>query len=76
MVGSNILLLMIVQKRVVILQFLQEKMSAYLSTLPSCRGFSFALERGISSMFTVTPTLHSLCSSTYHLAGASLPLDV
>ena len=35
MVGSNILLLMVVQKWVVILQFLQEKMSAYLSTLLS-----------------------------------------
>ena len=36
LVGSNIFLLTVVQQRVVILEFLQEKMSAHPSTLPSC----------------------------------------
>ena len=35
LVGSNILLLMVVEQRVVSLEFSQEKMSAYPSTLPS-----------------------------------------
>ena len=35
LVGSNILLSMVVQQRVVILEFLQEKMSSCPSTLPS-----------------------------------------
>ena len=34
--GSNIFLLTVVQQRVVILEFLQEKMNARPSTLPSC----------------------------------------
>ena len=34
LVGSNIFLLMVVQQRVVILEFSQEKMSAHPSTLP------------------------------------------
>ena len=38
-----------------------------LPLLPSCWGFSFALGRGVSP--------HS-CSSTYHLTGVSLTLDV
>ena len=37
LVGSNILLSMVVQQRVVILEFLQEKMRAHPSALPSCR---------------------------------------
>ena len=36
MVGYNILLSMVVQQQVLILEFLQEKMSARPSTLPSC----------------------------------------
>ena len=36
LMGSNILLLMVVQQLVVILEFLQEKMGAHPSTLPSC----------------------------------------
>ena len=36
LVGSNIFPLMAVQQQVVILEFLQEKMSACASTLPSC----------------------------------------
>ena len=36
LMGSNIFLLMVVQQRVVILEFSQKKMSAYPSTLPSC----------------------------------------
>ena len=36
LVGSNIFLLMVVQPWVVILELLQEKMSAHLSTPPSC----------------------------------------
>ena len=35
LVGSNILLLMVVQQRVAILEFSQEKMSTCLSILPS-----------------------------------------
>ena len=38
LVGSNILLLMVVQHRVVILDFSQEKMRAGPSTPPSCMG--------------------------------------
>ena len=34
LVGSNIFLLMVVEQRVVILEFSQEKMSAHPSTLP------------------------------------------
>ena len=37
LVGSNILLSMVVQQQVVILEFLQEKMSARPSSLPSCQ---------------------------------------
>ena len=37
LVGSNILLLMVVQQQVVILEFSQEKMSTHPSTLSSCR---------------------------------------
>ena len=37
LVGSNILLSMVVQQRVVILESLQEKMSAHPSILPSYR---------------------------------------
>ena len=36
LVASNILLSMVVQQCVVILEFLQEKMSAHPSTLPCC----------------------------------------
>ena len=36
LVGSNILLSMVVQQQVVILEFLQEKMSPHPSALPSC----------------------------------------
>ena len=42
LVGSNILLSMLVQLWVVILEFLQEKMSSCPSTLPSCRLFPLA----------------------------------
>ena len=42
LVGSNILLSMFVQLWVVILEFLQEKMSSCPSTLPSCRLFPLA----------------------------------
>ena len=38
LVGSNVLLLMVVQQQVVILEFSQEKMSAHPSTLPSSKG--------------------------------------
>ena len=38
LVGSNILLSMVVQQRVVTLEFLQEKMSARPSTPPSYQG--------------------------------------
>ena len=38
LVGSNILLLMVVQHRVVILDFSQEKMRARPSSPPSCMG--------------------------------------
>ena len=36
LLGSSILLSMVVQLRVAVLEFLQEKMSTYPSTLPSC----------------------------------------
>ena len=36
LVGSNVLLLMVVQLQDVILEFSQEEMSAHLSTVPSC----------------------------------------
>ena len=35
LVGSNVLLLMVVQQQVAVLEFLQEKMSTRPSTLPS-----------------------------------------
>ena len=39
LVGSNILLWMVVQQQVIILEFLQEKMTAHPSIPPSCRCF-------------------------------------
>ena len=39
-VGSNIFLLMVVQQRVVILEFSQERMSTHPSTLPSSKTLS------------------------------------
>ena len=47
LVGSNILLSMVVQQQVVILEFLQEKMSTYLFTLPSCFSKVFGLQQGL-----------------------------
>ena len=44
LVGSNISLLMVVQQRVVILEFSQEKMSTCPSTPPSWRGVKSHLE--------------------------------
>ena len=41
LMGSNFLLLMVVQQQVAILEFSQEKMSACPSTLPSCFAFFF-----------------------------------
>ena len=40
LVGANILQLMVVQQRIVVLEFSQEKMSACPSTLPSSRDVS------------------------------------
>ena len=42
LVGSNILLLMVVQQQVVILEFSQEKMSAHPSTLNSMKQYEKA----------------------------------
>ena len=43
--------------------------------LPSCWGFSFAFGCGVSPL-SRSSTPRSQCCSTYHLSGASLPLDV
>ena len=49
LVGSNIFLLMVVQERVAILEFSEEKLSAPPSTLPSC-GYQLGLSFGIQDM--------------------------
>ena len=45
LVGSNILLSMVVQQRVVILEFSQEKMGTHPSTPPSCVFFCKSFRR-------------------------------
>ena len=53
-------------------------LNAILPLLPSCWGVSFVLGRGVSpqSHSPAAQPPWSLRSSTYHLAGPSLPLDV
>ena len=65
LVGSNILLSMVVQQQVVILEFLQEKMSARPSTLPSCSIFLFNICTHIiyTCAYIHTYTYMSTCCS-------------
>ena len=49
-------------------------LNVVLPLLQSFWGFSFAPGRGY--LLKVTPAPHSCSSSAYHLAGASLPLDL
>ena len=65
LVGSNILLSMVVQQQVVILEFLQEKMSAHPSTLPSCSIFLFNICTHIiyTCAYIHTYTYMSTCCS-------------
>ena len=67
LVGSNILLPMVVQQRVVILEFSQEKMSAHLSTLPSSSAtlikLLFAGARNPSFLSNLTFSAVLLCAS-------------
>ena len=65
LVGSNILLSMVVQQQVVVLEFLQEKMSARPSTLPSCSIFLFNICTHIiyTCAYIHTYTYMSTCCS-------------
>ena len=55
LMGSNILLLMVVQQLVIILEFLQEKMSAHPSTMPSCTTSLPRLELCVHIQLQSTP---------------------
>ena len=54
LVGSNILLLVVVQHQVIILEFLQEKMGARPFTLPSCRISALQLALGKCHLLLLT----------------------
>ena len=80
--GSNILLLMVVQQRVVILNFLQKEMSTRLSSLPSChcRKQHMSGRRSACSLICLWSSssccrclVANLCLSLCHPMGCSPP---
>ena len=60
LVGSNILLLMVVQQLVVVLEFSQEKVSTHPSTLPSCEGLHHARKLYIVLIILFSPHILKL----------------